>query len=68
MSLSEIAALDVDIEDLTVPGGPNGRVGVRLVKPAAAPGPLPVILYVHGGGRVADAAAEATNYLKTTLG
>ncbi|MER7848496.1 alpha/beta hydrolase [Kitasatospora sp. NPDC096077] len=44
---------DAHIEDLSVPG-PDGAVRVRLVRPAApGPAPLPVILYLHGGGWIA---------------
>ncbi len=42
----------VDIEDLTIAGGPHGQIAVRVIKPAGASGPLPVILYVHGAGWV----------------
>jgi acetyl esterase len=42
----------VDIDDLTVPGGPHGQIAVRVIKPAGATGTLPVILYVHGAGWV----------------
>ncbi|MEV7597866.1 alpha/beta hydrolase [Kitasatospora sp. NPDC089797] len=51
------------IEDLSVPG-PDGPVRVRLVRPpapAAPPrpaAPLPVILYLHGGGWVAGGTAS----------
>jgi acetyl esterase len=41
-----------EIEDLTVPGGPNGDVAVRIVRPQGATGALPVILYIHGAGWV----------------
>jgi acetyl esterase/lipase len=43
---------DADITDLTVPGGPNGDVALRIVKPVGATGTLPVILYIHGAGWV----------------
>jgi acetyl esterase len=43
----EIAKPDADIEDLTVEGS-----AVRIVRPAGATGPLPVILYIHGAGWV----------------
>jgi acetyl esterase/lipase len=41
-----------DIEELTVPGGPGGQVSVRIVRPASAAAPLPVIVYIHGAGWV----------------
>jgi len=44
-----IAKLDVDEKWITVPAG-VGDVRVRIVKPVRAAGPLPSILYVHGGG------------------
>ncbi|MEJ1156987.1 alpha/beta hydrolase [Prosthecomicrobium sp. N25] len=40
----------IAVEDLVVPG-PGGAVPVRLYRPAAA-GPLPGVLYGHGGGWV----------------
>ncbi len=40
---------DVDDKWLTVPAE-VGDVRVRIVKPVGTVGPLPVILYVHGGG------------------
>jgi acetyl esterase/lipase len=42
----------VDIEDMTIDGGPHGQVSVRLIKPAGATGTLPVVLYIHGAGWV----------------
>ena len=49
---SPIDKPDVDIEDITITGGPHGQIAVRLIKPAGATGTLPVILYVHGAGWV----------------
>ena len=40
------------ITDITVAAGPTGSVGVRIVAPAEAAQPLPVILYIHGLGWV----------------
>ncbi|MGW6917610.1 alpha/beta hydrolase fold domain-containing protein [Kitasatospora sp. NPDC054939] len=42
-----------EIEELRVPGGPDG-VEVALVcgRPAGAAGPLPVLYYLHGGGMI----------------
>ncbi|MBW8804181.1 MAG: alpha/beta hydrolase [Catenulisporales bacterium] len=48
----EIAKPAIDEEWVTVPGGPTGSVQARIVKPAGATGPLPVILYIHGAGWV----------------
>ena len=44
--------VDVDIEDADVPGGPTGTVPVRIMRPKGATGPLPALLYIHGGGWV----------------
>lgn len=38
-----------DVEDRSIPG-PAGDLRVRIYHPAPAPGKLPLILYVHGGG------------------
>src|SRR3954465_3011772 len=48
----EIAAPDVDVTDMTVPGGPSGSVSVRVLRPLGTTGPLPVIVYIHGAGWV----------------
>ena len=48
----EIAKPNVDIIDTTVPGGPSGAVSVRILRPQNSPGPLPVIVYIHGAGWV----------------
>jgi acetyl esterase/lipase len=42
---------DVQEKWITVPAE-VGDVAVRIVRPPGSPGPLPVILYVHGGGWV----------------
>src|SRR3954454_6357813 len=49
---SAIDKPDVDIEDITIPGGPHGHIAVRLVKPPGTSGALPAILYIHGAGWV----------------
>ncbi|MHB1570687.1 MAG: alpha/beta hydrolase [Solirubrobacteraceae bacterium] len=48
----EVAKPEVTDEWIKVPGGPNGDVSVRIVRPAGATGNLPVILYIHGAGWV----------------
>jgi acetyl esterase/lipase len=47
-----VEAPAADVQDLAVPGGPNGEVAVRIVRPEGATGALPVILYIHGAGWV----------------
>lgn len=50
---SEIFKPEADIQDLTVSGGPSGKVKVRIVRPiGSASTSLPVILYIHGAGWV----------------
>ncbi|MFU8947583.1 alpha/beta hydrolase [Mycetocola zhadangensis] len=46
-----VPLLDIDEEWITVPAT-VGDVSVRIVKPVAASGILPTVLYVHGGGWV----------------
>src|SRR5262249_13333516 len=46
-----IEKLEVDETWVTVPAE-VGDVAVRIVKPLGAAAPLPVVLYVHGGGWV----------------
>ncbi len=50
-SLSAPSTVHVDrVEDRTIPG-PGGEIPVRIYAPAA-PGPLPVLVWYHGGGWV----------------
>src|ERR687883_922415 len=46
-----IAKLDVDEKWITVPAA-VGDVRVRIVKPVGSAGPLPAVLYIHGGGGI----------------
>lgn len=48
----DVVLAPADIETLTVPGGPNGDVEVRIVKPQGVTGELPVLVYIHGAGWV----------------
>ena len=48
----EVAKPAADIQDLTIPGGPDGEVSVRIVRPEGATGTLPALMYFHGGGWV----------------
>jgi acetyl esterase len=38
------------IEDITLPVGPNGSVPIRVIRPVGATEVLPVVMYFHGGG------------------
>ena len=40
------------VEDRVLDVGPKGRTNIRLYRPAAARGALPVVVYTHGGGWV----------------
>lgn len=42
----------IDMQDLTIAGGPGGEVFVRILRPKKSPQTLPVILYIHGAGWV----------------
>lgn len=48
----EIEKPSVDINDLSIDGGPLGEVSIRIMKPKNAADNLPVILYTHGAGWV----------------
>lgn len=43
---------DVDVEDHSVPGGPSGKVSIRIIRPKGAKETLPVIMFYHGAGWV----------------
>ncbi|MBP1155728.1 MULTISPECIES: alpha/beta hydrolase [unclassified Paenibacillus] len=49
---SPVTKPDVELEERTIPGGPNGDVSVTILKPKNAPALLPVIVYIHGAGWV----------------
>lgn len=48
----DVAAPSVEVQDITIPGGPAGAVPVRLARPAGRRGTLPAVLYIHGTGWV----------------
>src|SRR5436305_14326284 len=47
-----VGMLPVDVEDLTIDDGPSEQVSLRILRPQHAQAPLPVIVYIHGAGRV----------------
>jgi acetyl esterase len=48
----DVAMPPAEIEQHTIPGGPDGKVSVTVVRPVGANGRLPAIVYTHGGGWV----------------
>ena len=56
-AIDEIQSPEVDVPGtektmVTVPGGPSGSMSVSIFRPSGEPGPLPVIIYIHGAGWV----------------
>lgn len=47
-----VAMLPADIENRTIPGGPNGQISIHIVRPQGNRETLPVVMYTHGGGWV----------------
>ena len=48
-----IEKLRADIENRTIPGGPNGEISIEIIRPPNSDSEtLPVIMYFHGGGWV----------------
>ena len=49
-----VAMPPADIENRTIPGGPNGsNISINIVRPQGSNGTLlPVVMYFHGGGWV----------------
>lgn len=50
--VDKVRAIDaselVDVQDVTIPGGPVGHTWLRIFRPACSAEPLPVVLYIHG--------------------
>jgi acetyl esterase len=45
-----VTKLAADVEDKTLPVGPTGEVPITIYRPKNSTGPLPVVMYFHGGG------------------
>ncbi len=43
---------EADTEDCSISAGPTGQIALRIVRPRGAVGPLPAVVYFHGGGWV----------------
>ena len=46
----EVYRFEADTEDCTIAGGPGGPIALRILRPRGESGPLPAVLYFHGGG------------------
>src|SRR5688500_11182610 len=55
---------EIDEKWITVPAS-VGEVKARIVKPLGSTGPLPVVLYVHGGGWVLGNAGTHDRLVRT---
>jgi acetyl esterase/lipase len=65
----ELEGPGVRVEFQTADTGPRGLVGYWTFRPSALSGPLPVVLYVHGGRWMfGDAATHARLVRELTLG
>lgn len=52
LQAAEVTKLPADLEDLTIPVGPEGQVSIRIVRPKGSKENLPAVMYFHGGGWV----------------
>ena len=41
-----------EVEDRVIAGGPNGDLTIHIVRPPCHTGPLPAVMFFHGGGWV----------------
>jgi acetyl esterase len=41
-----------EVEDRVIPGGPHGDLTIHIVRPPRRTGPLPAVMFFHGGGWV----------------
>lgn len=49
---AKVKLADASVEDRVLNVGPTGRTNIRVVRPAHSKGPLPTVVYLHGGGWV----------------
>lgn len=60
----EVARIPAAVEDRELPCGPAGKVSVRIVRPQGMRGPIPGVMYFHGGGWVLGDAATHDRLLR----
>ena len=52
LQAAPVAKLPAEVEEKVLPVGPTGEVAVCVYRPQGSRGPLPVVMYFHGGGWV----------------
>ena len=48
----DVTMAEAEVEEHTIPGGPDGTVSIVVVRPVWTNGGLPAVVYTHGGGWV----------------
>lgn len=48
----EVVMPPAEVEEHTIPGGPDGTISITVVRPIDRNGSLPAVVYTHGGGWV----------------
>ena len=56
--------LETKIEDLTIPVGPKGSIGIRILRPPHITEPLPVVMFFHGAGWILGSKATHDNLVR----
>ncbi|PYP91166.1 MAG: lipase [Candidatus Angelobacter sp. Gp1-AA117] len=68
-ALVPVTKMPVDVEERTLPVGPNGKIKVYIVRPQASKEILPAFIYFHGGGWVVgsfETHDRAVRYIAAT--
>jgi acetyl esterase len=53
LQAGQVTKFPADIDDRAIPGGPNGEISIRIVRPQGSSNKtLPAVMYFHGGGWV----------------
>ncbi|HKR97307.1 MAG TPA: alpha/beta hydrolase [Candidatus Angelobacter sp.] len=63
-NLMPLVKKPAQVEDRTVPAGSGGNVKLRIFRPEESSGPLPVVMYFHGGGWVLGDADTYDYYMR----
>ncbi|MBX3358532.1 MAG: alpha/beta hydrolase fold domain-containing protein [Phycisphaeraceae bacterium] len=58
------ARAPAEIADRVIPAGPHGELKIRVIRPVGAVGPLPGVVYFHGGGWVVGDAESYDRFAR----